>query len=167
MTRQPAVAPDEMRAARRRWAGGVAVVLVAQGDGYRGATLTAFNVVSLAPPLVLLAVDREGQMAARLPAAGVFTVSVLDREQEFLAERFAGRAPLAPGDLAGVPHTFSAGGQPVLAGALAWFACRVEAVHEGGDHRLIVGAVDEVGLGPDSDDPLLYYEGRYRAIEAR
>jgi 3-hydroxy-9,10-secoandrosta-1,3,5(10)-triene-9,17-dione monooxygenase reductase component len=52
----------------------------------------------------------------------------------------------------------------VLSGALAWYECRVVAVHDGGDHVIVVGAVEAVGVGEDTDDPLLYYEGRYRAI---
>lgn len=161
------VLPDEMRAARRRWASGVAVVLIRDDDGYRGATLSVFTIVSLEPPLVLIAIDREGQMADRVPAAGVFTVSVLDQSHEFLAERFAGRAPLAPTDLAGVPHDLTPAGRPVLTGALAWFDCTVATVHPGGDHLLVLGAVTGVGSNADTDDPLLYYEGRYRTIEAR
>ena len=165
--RAESASADEMRAVRRRWASGVAVVLVRDDAGYRGATLSAFTTVSLEPPLVLLVIDREGQMADRVPAAGAFTVSVLDRSHEFLAERFAGRAPLAPTDLAGVPHELTPAGRPVLTGALAWFDCTVVTVHPGGDHLLVLGAVTEVGSTADTDDPLLYYEGRYRAIEAR
>ena len=159
--------PAAMRAARRRWAGGVAVVLTADGDGFRGAAVSAFAVLSLDPGLVLVGLDREGRMATAVPAAGAFTVSVLDRRQEVVAERFAGRAPLVDPRLTGVPHRLLAGGLPVLDGALAWFACRVREVHEAGDHRIVVGAVQTVGLGPDTDDPLLYYEGHYRGIEAR
>ena len=156
---------DAMRAARRRWAGGVAVVLTRDGEGYRGATVGAFVVVSLDPPLVLFCLDREGRMASLVPEAGAFAVSILERRHEFFAERFAGRAPLADSRLTGIPHTLAPGGLPVLTGALAWFECRVDAVHDGGDHVIVVGAVEAVGLGVDTDDPLLYYEGRYRTIE--
>ncbi len=159
------VDPAAMRAARRRWAGGVGVVLTADGDGFRGATVSAFTVVSLDPGLVLVCLDREGRMATVVPVAGRFTVSVLERSHEFLAERFAGRAPLPDARLSGVAHRFTATGLPVLAGALAWFDCRLHAVHDGGDHVIVVGGVLTVGLGDDTDDPLLTYEGRYRRIE--
>ena len=159
--------PAAMRAARRRWAGGVAVILTADGDGFRGAAVSAFVVLSLDPGLVLVCLDREGRMATAVPAASAFTVSVLDRRQEAVAERFAGRAPLVDPRLTGVPHRLLAGGPPVLDGALAWFACRVRDIHDGGDHLMVVGVVLAVGLGPDTDDPLLYYEGHYRGLEAR
>lgn len=158
--------PATMRAARRRWAGGVAVVLAADGAGWRGATVGAFAVVSLEPALVMVCLDREGRMGELVAGDGAFTVSVLERRHEFLAERFAGRAPLPDARLSGVAHQPAPSGVPYLTGALAWFDCRVRDVHDGGDHRLVVGEVTTVGSGDDTDDPLVYYEGRYRAIEA-
>jgi hypothetical protein len=29
---------------------------------------------------------------------------------------------------------------------------------------VVIGRVVELGLGPDTDDPLVYYEGRYRRL---
>ena len=156
---------EGLRAVRRRWASGIAVVTTVAGDGFRGATVSAFTPVSLEPPLVLVCLERTGRMADLLPASGVFAVSLLDRAQEFLAERFAGRAPLPDARLSGIPHAVAGNGCPVLTGALAWVACRVAAVHEGGDHLMIVGEVEESFVGPDTDDPLLSYEGRYRGLE--
>jgi flavin reductase (DIM6/NTAB) family NADH-FMN oxidoreductase RutF len=156
---------DAMRAARRRWASGVAVLLTRDGDGHRGATVNAFAVASLDPPLVLACLDREGRMSNLVAETGAFAVSVLDRRQEILADRFAGRAPLADPRLSGIRHRLAPSGNAVLDGALAWFDCRVRDLHDGGDHLLVVAAVESVGLGVDSDDPLLYYEGRYRGIE--
>jgi 3-hydroxy-9,10-secoandrosta-1,3,5(10)-triene-9,17-dione monooxygenase reductase component len=161
------LAPDEtsMRAARRRWASGVAVVTTLDDPGFRGAAVSSFAVVSLTPPLLLICLDREGRMSNLVPAAGVFAVSLLDRSQEFLADRFAGLAPLPDARFTGVPHRLAASGCPILTAALAWYDCRVHATHDGGDHLIIVGVVTALGLGEDTDDPLLSYEGRYRGIE--
>lgn len=154
-----------MRAARRRWASGVAVVTTRDDAGYRGAAVSSFAVVSLAPPLLLVCLDREGRMSQLVPTAGVFAVSLLDRSGEFLADRFAGLAPLPDARFTGVSHRLAASGCPILTAALAWFDCRVHATHDGGDHLIIVGDVTALGLGEDTDDPLLSYEGRYRGIE--
>jgi len=45
------------------------------------------------PPLVLVGVEREATTRAAIVEARAFNVSVLTRAQEFIAERFAGRAP--------------------------------------------------------------------------
>ena len=156
---------EGLRAVRRRWASGVAVVTTRDGAGFRGATVSAFTPVSLEPPLVLICLERTGRLAELIPRAGVFAVSILGRDQTVLADRFAGLGPVPDARLTGIPHAVAANGCPVIAGALAWLACRVVAIHEGGDHLVVVGAVAESGLGPDTDDPLLNYEGRYRAIE--
>jgi flavin reductase (DIM6/NTAB) family NADH-FMN oxidoreductase RutF len=161
---------DAMRAVRRRWATGVAVLTSGEEvDGavqYRGATVSSFQVVSLEPPLVAVLLERLGATGAMILRSRCFAVSVLDRALEFQADRFAGLAPTAPADFAGIPHTIVATGAPVLDGALAWFDCRLERVVELGDHQLLLGRVERVGMAPDTDDPLLTYEGSYRRIEA-
>lgn len=162
MSEEPSA--ELVRAARRRWTSGVAVVLTAEDDGFRGATVTSFTIVSLEPPLILVCLAIEAAMASLVPAKGIFTVSILERAHEFQAERFAGRAPLPDKWLTGVPFDRAGNGLPVLRAALAWFACSVLAVHEGGDHLIVVGSVEETGLGGDADDPLAYYDGRYRRL---
>ncbi len=167
MTPDSAVAAsaEEARAARRRWAGGVAVLLTREGDGHRGATIGAFAVASLDPPLVLACLEREGRTSGLVAENRSFAVSVLDRRQEILADRFAGRAPIPDPQLSGIGHRLAPSGNALLDGALAWFDCRVRDLHDGGDHLLVVASVAAVALGTDTDDPLIYYEGRYRGIE--
>jgi flavin reductase (DIM6/NTAB) family NADH-FMN oxidoreductase RutF len=157
---------EGLRAVRRRWACGVAIVTSSDAAGFRGATVSAFTPLSLEPPLVLICLEQTGRLAASISRAGVFAVSILGRDQTVLADRFAGFGPVPDARLTGIPHAVAANGCPIIAQALGWVACRVEAVHEGGDHLVVVGAVEESELGTDSDDPLLNYEGRYRAIEA-
>lgn len=156
---------DDLRVVRRRWPSGVAVVTTRDGDGYRGATVSAFTWVSLEPPLVLVCLDRSGRMSELVPEARVFAVSILERDQEFLAERFAGRAPLPDARFTGVPFHLAENGCPVLDGAHAWLSATIAATHDGGDHLIVVGAVEEAITGADTDDPLLSYDGRYRSLE--
>jgi flavin reductase (DIM6/NTAB) family NADH-FMN oxidoreductase RutF len=168
MSEQSATTDVDLRAVRRRWASGVAVVTTVDGDGgFRGATVSAFAAVSLEPPLVLVCLDRSGRMSEMVPEAGIFAVSILENDQEFLAERFAGRAPLPDRQFTGVPYRLAGNGCPLLDGAHAWYACHVTATHDGGDHVVIVGAVDEAGVGPETDDPLLTYDAHYRGLGVR
>lgn len=160
---------EAMRAARRRWTTGVGILTTVERDGdetaYRGATVSSFTVLSLEPPLVLIALEVGGRMARLIPEAGVFAVSILDRAHEFQSDRFSGYGPQPDGRFTGIPHEVAVTGCPVLREALAWFDCRVTSVQETGDHLLVIGEAQAVGVGPDTDDPLISYEGAYRRIE--
>lgn len=164
-------APDAeaMRAARRRWASGVAVVTTTQTEGettlFRGATIDSFQMASFEPPVVTFYLEIEGEVLKRLLASGICAISVLDRSHEFLAERFAGRAPAVDTAFRGVPFQIAETGAPILEGVLAWFDCRLELATPMGDHMMLVCRVVRLGLGEDTDDPLVRYESGYRRIE--
>jgi flavin reductase (DIM6/NTAB) family NADH-FMN oxidoreductase RutF len=51
----------------------------------------------------------------------------------------------------------------VLTGSLASFECERHAVHEGGDHFILVGRVLKASFEPQRD-PLLYFRGKYRRL---
>ncbi len=59
-------------------------------------------------------------------------------------------------------------GSPLLHGTLAHVDCRIHAVHEAGDHDVVIGRVVDLGLpspGPATDSgeeqPLLFFRGHY------
>ena len=52
---------------------------------------------------------------------------------------------------------------PRLKGSVAALTCERHALHEGGDHSIIVGHVQELVMG-ETGAPLLYYGGRYRTL---
>ena len=161
--------PAAMRSARRRWTTGVGVLTTAEQTGdetaLRGTTVSSFTVLSLEPPLVLVALEQGNRMARLVSEASVFAVSILDRAHEVQSDRFSGYGPQADARFTGIAHDVAVTGAPVLRDALAWFDCRVGSVQEAGDHLLVIGEAVAVGLGPDTDDPLISYEGAYRRIE--
>lgn len=56
-------------------------------------------------------------------------------------------------------------GNPLLEGALAHVECDIEALHDGGDHEVVVGRVRALEApGLDAQSPLVYYRSRYRAL---
>lgn len=136
----------------------------ADGDGGRpaGFACQAFAALSLTPPLVLFCPGKSSRTWPAIAGSGYFCVNVLAAGQQDIARRFG----VSGADkFAGLSWTPSSSGAPVLSGALTWVECAVEAVHDAGDHYLVVGRVTE--LGPCRPDrPLLFYRGRYAAMDA-
>ncbi len=156
---------ETMRQLRRSVASAVTVVTVATEHGFRGVTVSAFCVVSLAPARVLICLGRQGDALAAVTSVGRFAVNVLSDSQEFRAEQFAGRAPLVNPRFDRVKHRISGSGNPILEDSLVWFDCLVQAMHDGGDHVIVVGDVREAGQGAGAL-PLLYFDGTYRELAA-
>jgi len=155
---------DAMRTLRRMHAAAVTVVTTTDDSGFRGITVSAFCIVSLAPPTVLVCLTTGGEALAAIGVSGRFAVSILSDTQEFLAERFAGRAPLVNAQFDGVKHRVVGTGNPILEDCLVWYDCEVQASYPCGDHHVVVGAVREAGFGSGSF-PLLYFDGAYRELQ--
>jgi flavin reductase (DIM6/NTAB) family NADH-FMN oxidoreductase RutF len=124
---------------------GVVVVSTHFAGGFAGLTATSFTSVSVEPPLVLACLDSFARTRDAVAEAGEFSVSVLERSQEFLAERFAGRAPLVDPGWRDVSHGLSPGGLPILGGCVAWFECRLTELRAAGDHDICLGEVRACG----------------------
>ncbi len=106
-------------------------------------TVTAFTSVSLDPLLVLFCAEKIARFHDAVLAAGTWAVSVLDEESEKTAA-LAGHPRPAAGRPAGRDPRITPGpvtGAPILDDALAAMECRTTAVHDGGDHSIVVGEV--------------------------
>ena len=146
------------------FAAGVTVVTTVHAGGFHGLTVSAYLTVSWNPPLVLVSIQTLNQSCDTIKDSGVFAVTFLSDRQEFLSERFAGRAPLVNSRFDGVPYHIEATGAPILDGGLAWLDCRVEQVIEAGDHTLFLGRVVGAGEGAPAN-ALVYFARRYRHVE--
>ncbi len=82
---------EELKNAYARWATGVTIVTARAGDRIHGMTVSAFNEVSLDPPLVLVCIDRTSSTHALIAEGKVFAVNILERGQADLSHRFASR----------------------------------------------------------------------------
>jgi flavin reductase (DIM6/NTAB) family NADH-FMN oxidoreductase RutF len=154
---------DLLRDTFARRAAAVTVVTTATAEGLSGLTVTAFCPVSEQPPLVLVSVESLSRSAELLAESGCYGVSLLGGRQGFLADRFAGRAPLVNRRFDEAPYFTAATGAPLLRGCLAWVDCRVVATHAAGDHLLFVGAVEAAGTG-EADAALVYFDRRYYSL---
>jgi 3-hydroxy-9,10-secoandrosta-1,3,5(10)-triene-9,17-dione monooxygenase reductase component len=51
-----------------------------------------------------------------------------------------------------------------LSGALAWLDCRVQTLHDGSTHWIIIGEVIATGHKDDAIAPLIYFNRAYYAL---
>ena len=127
-----------------------------------GFACQSFAAVSLEPPLVLFCPSRRSATWPRIERVGHFCANVLTDGQRELSRAFGISAATGTDKFAGLRWSPCSSGAPVLEGALTWIGCAVQAVHEAGDHFVVIGRVIELGeCAPNP--PLLFYRGRYAA----
>lgn len=143
------------------FATGVTIVTCNDSEGKPvGLTANSFTSVSLDPPLLLVCVHRQATSAEALSKASHFAVNVLQTGQQPASIRFSTRHQDRFG---ATPWSTGETGAPVLMQSLGVFECERHALHDGGDHHILVGKVVRVNFDP-SLDPLLYFRGRYRRL---
>jgi flavin reductase (DIM6/NTAB) family NADH-FMN oxidoreductase RutF len=155
------VTPDEFRSVLGRFPSGVTVVTTKDSDGSdEGMTVSAFCSVSLDPPLVLICIEKNASAYAALTAASGFVVNILAAGQEQIARRFS----IVDIDrFEGVGYSRSLNGFAVLDDVLGVIECTTFAMHDAGDHTVIVGEVEAARA--QNGTPLLYYRGGYAQLE--
>ena len=153
------------RRAAGQFASGIVVVTTRGGHAM---TVSAFTSVSLDPPLVLFCAEKIARFHDAVLAEGSWAVSILAEDDEKTARWLATRGRPLDGQLDGVAHhPGPATGAPLLDDALAALECRTTAVHDAGDHSIVVGQVEAVTAPPETADrgPLLHYSGAYRRLD--
>ncbi|MBX5465901.1 MAG: flavin reductase family protein [Firmicutes bacterium] len=145
------------RQACGRFATGVTVITAETEDGrLHGMTANAFSSLSLDPPLILVAVDKNATTHAVLHRAERFVVNILTTAQRHAAQFFAQKEKT---DWTHIALGRTPSGQRCLEGNLATLDCQLYPPPlEGGDHTIFVGKVEWVELG--EGDPLLFYSGQ-------
>lgn len=143
------------------FASGVTVVTAMDGAEPVGFTCQSFGSLSLEPPLVMLAPGKSSTSWPRIAKVGEFCVNILAEGQEAVARDFA----LSGGDkFASVRWRSARNGAPLLDGVLAWVGCRFVEAHDAGDHELVVGLVEDMGVHTRGR-PLLFYRSGFGRFE--
>ena len=155
------VDPATFRRAIGQFATGVTVVTTRVGALDHAMTASAFTSVSLEPLLVLVCVDRDARFRDAVLESGTWAVSVLADSGRRTADWLATKGRPLVGQLDPHPHHRGVTGAALLDGALSWLECRTVAVHEAGDHDIVVGAVVAAVEGDRDATPLLYHRSRY------
>ena len=167
MSAEPSAAPVIDSARYRQVLGhfptGVTVITAAGESGPVGLCVGSFASVSLEPPLVAFFAGKSSTSYPAIEAAGHYCVNILGDDQEAQARVFAGRSDDKFSGIGWRPS--AATGAPVLEDVLAWIDCRIDAVHEAGDHWIVIGRVLDLEIGREGG-PLVFFRvgfGRYTA----
>jgi len=151
---------ESFKDAMSRFATGVTIVSGIDDGEPVGFTCQSFISLSLDPPFVALAPARTSTSWPRIARAGSFCVNVLGDQQAELSRGFAksGGPKFSGIDWYPAPVT----GSPLIEESLAWVDCRVELVHDAGDHELIIGRV--LDLGTSEGSPLVFFRGKLSTV---
>ena len=146
---------DDFRKALGRFATGVTVVTCMTERGPLGMTANSFSSVSLDPPLVLWSPAKASSRHAGFVSAEGFVVHILAKAQIDLCNRFTTNGS----DFDGLDTSESVAHAPLISGCLAHFECSRYAVHDGGDHSIIVGKVEAATAC--SGEPMIFSSGDF------
>ena len=154
------VSPDVFRHACGRFATGVAIATVLDGQGApHGLTVSSFTSVSLNPPLVSICLGHDVAVIDAFRAAAFFGINVLTEAQRHLSELFARKGH---DRFDGLNWEAGQTGVPLIPGALASMECAAERRIPCGDHDIFVGRMVAAATG--DGQPLLHFGGSYRGF---
>lgn len=151
------VNPEDLKTVLRHYPTGVTVVTVLGEDGTpHGLTVNAFMSLSMAPPSVVVSLNREGRTARVLEESGAYAVNILGEGQEALVWRFADPRKSMEERFAGV-NMEQSGRWVFLPDSVGIVAAEVREVIPIFDHLLFVGEVVEARLLHPERLPLVYW----------
>lgn len=133
-------------------------LVTAYDDGPCAMVIGSFGSVSLDPPLVQFMPAKTSTSWTRIERSGAYCVNVLGSHQLDLCNSFFDKSkdPFDAIDWRPGPS-----GSPIVEGSLAYIDCTIDAVHDAGDHLIVVGAVLGMDVLDDTAGPLLFFRGGY------
>lgn len=139
------------------FATGVAVITAPKHKGdYRGLTMNAVTSLSLDPPLYLICLANNSNTLSAVRRQRHFAINFLSARQIDVSKRFASKDP---NKFDGIKYFVGDTGCPILSGVVAACECKVKTIHQGGDHKIVVGSVEHIHLF--KGDPLIFHQGKF------
>ncbi len=152
---------SQTRGALRRLAKSV-VIITCGYEGQRLAmTATAADALSMDPPSMMVAVNRNASIHKALSSGVGFCVNILGVEHQAIAENCYGSIKGEKRFSLG-QWSMTEGAIPMLVGAQANIVCKHDGEFEYGSHSVFIGKVTRV-LEAGGVDPLVYVDGVFAA----
>ena len=155
----PPELPAQFRAAMRRLAASVSIVVAKGDDGPVGIAATSITSLTADPPAVLVCVNRTASLHACLEPTAPLSVNLLSRHQQDVSAAFGGGIARSERFKVGTWRVGS-NGLPVLAEAQANLSCVIDAMLAYGTHSIVIARVLEADVS-ESVGPLIYQDGTY------
>ena len=148
-----------LKAAMRRLAATVTIVTATDGIAHHGMTATSVTSVSMAPPSLLVCINRRTRLHEIMARTEQFCVNLLHDEQIELATAFAGGLPADERFRMGIWGQ-NERGLAYLLDAQASVFCRTASSIQQGTHTIFIGEVVQVTVR-DAVAPLVYQDAQY------
>jgi flavin reductase (DIM6/NTAB) family NADH-FMN oxidoreductase RutF len=153
-------AAERLKTALQKFPAAVTVVSVRTADGdFLATTATAVTVLTMAPPTMLVCINRSTMIASALERSARFAINVLRSDQQHIAAACAGGMPHPDRERVGdwkdeLPYA------PVLQSAQASIVCEPVQFLAYGTHDVVFGQVADVRWG-EGLNPLMYLNRAY------
>ena len=142
-------------------------IITTDGEaGRHGMTASAVCSVSDDPATVLVCVNRNSAMNAKLKANGRFCVNTLDLRHQALSMDFANSRRSIEDRFADHDWVTLATGAPALEDAAIILDCEVETITESGSHSVFFGLIRAVRTG-GSSEPLIYFNRDFHTVAGK
>lgn len=155
--------PRTLRNVFAAFPSGVSVMSFESEGQLHGLVASSFMVgVSLEPPLVAVAVQKDSETWPLMRDAGAFGVSIFGTGQGHLVRQLANKDRSRR--FADVAVSREEHGSVFLQGAAVWLDCTLYSEFEAGDHFMGLLEVKQVALD-HSTDPLIWHGSRFRDLQ--
>jgi flavin reductase (DIM6/NTAB) family NADH-FMN oxidoreductase RutF len=118
---------------------GMYILTSRSAAGFGAATVTWVSQASFKPPLLMVALRKDGSAYQCVVESHAAVLHVLDSGQQTIAQKFFAATVESQGRLNGEPYCEGTNGAPVLENLGAYLECKaLEIVAKHGDHAIVV-----------------------------
>jgi len=154
---------QEFKLGMRRLAAGVSLITTVNQGVRHGLVATAVSSVTADPPTLLVCINKNASAHGHVSEAGIFCVNILSDSHEEVAGRFSSPVDRDKRFEHGEWQTLRTGA-PALVNSMVSFDCEVRQVVPYQSHTIFLAEIVSVELWAEANRPLVYMDGRYRAL---